>query len=552
MRIMAFRAAQILMTCIVAFGGTATRADDAANSSALEVMDAFMAAFNARDTQAWADTLLYPHVRFAGGTVTTFSDRDAFVAANHIDRLIAGEGWDHSKWDAIVGRAEFAGEGAHRGRVFAIPRRRHEIRKLSVVVHRRAGRWSVGHSGTVEFRPVVVHTRRCGRAMVRRRIRIRNARHSRRAGAGSDHWRYRHAVVSDVDVRAFRAGCASGLRLHAQRQPDTARIRRLCGESRRRTIWFCDGIGLGWYRDDHPSVVGGRSCVACDDMYGGTYRLFERVFKQQGIEFSYVDMTDPDDLAKAMRPNTLLVWLETPSNPLMKVVDIAKAAEIAHAHGALLAVDNTFMSPYFQRPIALGADIVMHSTTKYINGHSDLVGGVVITDDEELAERLSFLSNAIGGIQSTFDAYMCLRSLKTLAVRMQAHESNAQAVARFLEAHPKIAAVSYPGLPSHPQHALARKQTTGHGGMLTCSVAGDLAATRRFLQSVRVFALAESLGGVESLIEHPAIMTHASLPQTVRDSLGHWRQPRAVVRRHRSASRSAARSRPRARSGVRH
>jgi len=264
----------------------------------------------------------------------------------------------------------------------------------------------------------------------------------------------------------------------------------------------------------------GDHVVACDDMYGGTYRLFERVFKQQGIEFTYVDMTNPNELAKAMRKNTMLVWVETPSNPLMKVVDIANAAAVAHAHGALLAVDNTFMSPYFQRPMSLGADIVMHSTTKYINGHSDLVGGVVITDDEELADRLKFLSNAIGGVQSTFDAFMCLRSLKTLAVRMKAHESNALAVARFLEAHPKIESVSYTGLSSHPQHDLAMKQMSGHGGMLTCNVAGNLAATGRFLQSVRIFALAESLGGVESLIEHPAIMTHASLPQAVRDSLG--------------------------------
>jgi cystathionine gamma-lyase len=264
----------------------------------------------------------------------------------------------------------------------------------------------------------------------------------------------------------------------------------------------------------------GDHVVACDDMYGGSYRLFERVFRQQGIDFSYVDMTDADNLAKAMRKNTRMVWVETPSNPLLKVVDIAKAAEVAHASGALLAVDNTFMSPYFQRPIALGADLVMHSTTKYINGHSDLVGGVLITNDEGLAERLKFLSNAIGGIQSTFDAYMCLRSLKTLAVRMKAHESNALAVARFLESHQKIASVAFTGLPSHPQHALANRQMTGHGGMLTCNVAGDLDATRRFLSSVRVFALAESLGGVESLIEHPAIMTHASLPANVREQLG--------------------------------
>ena len=264
----------------------------------------------------------------------------------------------------------------------------------------------------------------------------------------------------------------------------------------------------------------GDHVVACDDLYGGSYRAFERVFVRSGVEFSYVDMADPNNLTKALRANTRLVWVESPSNPLMKLVDIAAAADIAHAAGALLAVDNTFMSPYFQRPLALGADIVLHSTTKYINGHSDLIGGVIVTDNEELAQRLKFLSNAIGGIQSAFDAFLCLRSLKTLAVRMRAHESNALAVARFLEAHPKIASVGYPGLPSHPQHALARRQMSGYGGMLICCVNGDLDATRRFLQSVRVFALAESLGGVESLIEHPAIMTHATIPAETRAQLG--------------------------------
>ena len=264
----------------------------------------------------------------------------------------------------------------------------------------------------------------------------------------------------------------------------------------------------------------GDHVVACDDMYGGTYRQFERVFARSGIEFSYVDMTDADGLARAIEKNTRLVWVETPSNPLLKVIDIARCADVAHACGALLAVDNTFMSPYFQRPLALGADLVMHSTTKYINGHSDLIGGVVITDDAALAEKLRFLSNALGGIQSAFDAYLCLRSLKTLAVRMRAHESNALAVARFLEGHRKIESVRYTGLESHPQHALANEQMSGHGGMLVCNVRGDLEATRRFLQGVKVFALAESLGGVESLIEHPAIMTHASLPASVRQSLG--------------------------------
>jgi cystathionine gamma-lyase len=264
----------------------------------------------------------------------------------------------------------------------------------------------------------------------------------------------------------------------------------------------------------------GDHVVACDDMYGGSYRLFERVFARNGIEFSYADLSEPANLQKALRKNTRLVWVETPSNPLLKLVDIAAVALVAHAAGSKLAVDNTFASPYFQRPIELGADMVLHSTTKYINGHSDLVGGVVITDDDAIAEELKFLANAMGGIQSTFDAFLCLRSLKTLAIRMKAHEANAFAVARFLEGHPKVEAVRFTGLPSHPQHALAQRQMSGHGGMLTCNIKGGLAETRRFLEAVKVFTLAESLGGVESLIEHPAIMTHASLPADVRHALG--------------------------------
>jgi len=264
----------------------------------------------------------------------------------------------------------------------------------------------------------------------------------------------------------------------------------------------------------------GDHVVACDDMYGGSYRLFERVFAKQGIRFSYVDLSDAGNLARALEKETKLVWIETPSNPLMKLIDIEAIAELSHDAGALLAVDNTFASPYFQRPIELGADIVLHSTTKYINGHSDLIGGVVVTDDDAIAEQLKFLANAIGGIQSAFDAYLCLRSLKTLGVRMRAHEANALAVAKFLEGHAKVERVRYPGLPSHPQHALAERQMSGNSGMLTFNVKGDLAATRRVLERFRVFALAESLGGVESLIEHPAIMTHASLPAEIRASLG--------------------------------
>ncbi|MDZ7669209.1 MAG: PLP-dependent aspartate aminotransferase family protein [Gammaproteobacteria bacterium] len=264
----------------------------------------------------------------------------------------------------------------------------------------------------------------------------------------------------------------------------------------------------------------GDHVVCCDDMYGGTYRLFEQVFRRQGLDFTYVDLSNPAALGDAMRPETRMVWIESPTNPLMKLVDIAAVADIAHAHGAVLMVDNTFLSPYFQRPIALGADLVLHSSTKYVNGHSDLVGGIVVTDDESLAERLGFLSNTIGGIQSTFDAYLCLRSLKTLAVRMQAHERNALAVAEYLEAHEAISWVGYPGLPSHPQHALACRQASGHGGMLSFRVHGGLPAARRLLERVNVFSLAESLGGVESLIEHPALMTHASMPVAQREALG--------------------------------
>jgi cystathionine gamma-lyase len=264
----------------------------------------------------------------------------------------------------------------------------------------------------------------------------------------------------------------------------------------------------------------GDHVVACDDMYGGTFRLFDKVFTRSGITFSYVDLTDANALESALQPSTKLLWLETPTNPLLKIMDITALAETAHAQGVRVAVDNTFMSPYFQRPLALGADIVLHSTTKYINGHSDLVGGVVITDDDELAEQLGFLANALGGVQSTFDSYLCLRSLKTLAVRMREHEANALAVAGFLEAHRQVDRVIYPGLPSHPQYDLATRQMSGYGGMLAVYLKGDLETARKVLGSVELFTLAESLGGVESLIEHPAIMTHASVDEAQRRAIG--------------------------------
>lgn len=264
----------------------------------------------------------------------------------------------------------------------------------------------------------------------------------------------------------------------------------------------------------------GDHVIAGDDMYGGTFRLFERVLKNNGLEFSYVDLTKPESFAKAVQKNTKLVWLETPTNPTMKLIDIRAISEQAHKHNITVAVDNTFMSPYFQRPLSLGADIVVHSITKYIGGHSDVVGGAVVTNKADIAERLAFLSNSMGGIQATFDAFLCLRSLKTLPLRMKAHATNAQAIAEFLEKHPKVEKVLYPGLPSHPQHALAKQQMLGMGGMITFYIKGGLPAARKFLETVNVFALAESLGGVESLIEHPAIMTHASVPPEVRKTLG--------------------------------
>ena len=264
----------------------------------------------------------------------------------------------------------------------------------------------------------------------------------------------------------------------------------------------------------------GDHVVAGDDMYGGTFRLFDKVLRQQGLEFSFVDLSKSDKLAAAMKPNTKMVWMETPTNPTLKIFDIRAISEMAHAKGALSVVDNTFMSPFFQRPLELGADIVMHSTTKYIGGHSDVVGGAAVVKTEELAEKMAFLSNAMGTVGNPMDSFLTLRSLKTLPVRMKAHQENAMRVAEFLEQHPKVERVIYPGLKSHPQHDLASRQMSGFGGMITFFVRGGLSAARKFLESVKVFSLAESLGGVESLVEHPAIMTHASVPPENRAALG--------------------------------
>lgn len=264
----------------------------------------------------------------------------------------------------------------------------------------------------------------------------------------------------------------------------------------------------------------GDHVVLCDDVYGGTNRLFHRVFAQMGIEITLVDMTDLDATKAAFRGNTKLVWAETPTNPTLKIIDIEAISKLSKAHGAILAVDNTFCSPYLQNPLTLGADIVCHSTTKYIGGHSDAIGGVLITNDDELFKKMKFIQLSEGAVPGIQECFLFLRSTKTLHVRMERHCENAMKVARHLEAHPKVDKVVYPGLESHPQHEIAKKQMHGFGGMVTIYLKGGLGESRSMLEKVRIFALAESLGGVESLIEHPAIMTHASVPADQREKLG--------------------------------
>jgi cystathionine gamma-lyase len=265
----------------------------------------------------------------------------------------------------------------------------------------------------------------------------------------------------------------------------------------------------------------GSHIIASDDLYGGSFRLFDKVRRRSaGLEFSFVDMTSTAAVEAAIRPNTRMIWVETPTNPLLKLADLAGIAAVAKKRGLMTVADNTFASPYVQRPLEHGIDIVVHSTTKYLNGHSDVVGGCAVTNNADIAQRLKFLQNAIGAIAGPFDSFLALRGLKTLALRMERHCSNALKIARWLEASPKIGRVIYPGLESHPQYALAKKQMAAFGGVISAEIKGDLATAKRFLERTRLFTLAESLGGVESLIEHPAIMTHASIPEDQRAMLG--------------------------------
>jgi cystathionine gamma-lyase len=290
-----------------------------------------------------------------------------------------------------------------------------------------------------------------------------------------------------------------------------------------RGLAFASGLaGMATLLD---ALDAGAHLVASDDLYGGTYRLFENVRKRSsGLSVSFVDMADPARLAAAIRPETKMVWIETPSNPLLKLVDLAAVAKIARERNVVAVADNTFASPWIQRPLELGFDIVVHSATKYLNGHSDIIGGVVVVGGDArhaaLAERLAYLQNAVGGVIGPFDSFLALRGLKTLALRMERHCANALELAQWLSAQREAAQVYYPGLASHPQHALAKRQMRAFGGMVTVRLKTDLAGAKRFLERCRLFALAESLGGVESLIEHPALMTHGSIPPALRATLG--------------------------------
>jgi len=264
----------------------------------------------------------------------------------------------------------------------------------------------------------------------------------------------------------------------------------------------------------------GDHIVSCDDLYGGTYRMYERIMRRYNVETTYVAAENIAGYKAAIRPNTKLLWLETPTNPLLRLIDIAAVAKIAHQHNLLVVVDNTFASPYFQQPLNLGADIVVHSTTKYINGHSDVIGGVIVTNNDDVYQSIKFYENAAGGVPAPFDSWLTLRGIKTLAVRMRQHEENARAIAHFLSEHPRVEKVYYPGLVTHPDHELAKRQMRGFGGMVSFQFKGTYADVDKVVRRFKVFALAESLGGVESLVCHPASMTHGSIPKDIREARG--------------------------------
>jgi len=316
-------------------------------------------------------------------------------------------------------------------------------------------------------------------------------------------------------------GVHKGLDYGRSHNPTRWALERCVADLEGGTQAFAFASGLATIANVLELLDAGAHVVSGNDLYGGTFRLFERVRRRSaGHRFSFVDLTDLEAFEAALEEDTQMVWVETPSNPLLSLTDLMAVADICRQRGILCVADNTFASPWVQRPLELGFDIVVHSTTKYLNGHSDVIGGIAVAGNPELAERLGFLQNAVGAIAGPFDAFLTLRGVKTLALRMERHCSNALELAHWLERQPQVARVYYPGLVSHPQHGLARRQMHGFGGMISLDLNSDLAGARRFLESVNIFALAESLGGVESLIEHPAIMTHASIPAQTRAQIG--------------------------------
>lgn len=335
-----------------------------------------------------------------------------------------------------------------------------------------------------------------------------------------------HAVITPIYATSTYAqeapGVHKGLDYGRSHNPTRYAFERAIAALEEGKAGFAFSSGLAAISTVLDMLEAGSHIVAVDDLYGGTFRQFERVKKHSAhLEFSYIDMSDLSKVRDAFKPNTKMVWIETPTNPTLKLFDIEAIAEIAHAQGLLVVVDNTFVSPALQRPLTLGADIVVHSATKYINGHSDVIAGAVIVNKPELIEKLTFLQNAIGSILGPFDSFMAHRGLKTLGIRMERHCQNAQILAEWLEKHPKIEKVIYPGLRSHPQHALVQKQQNGRGGgIITAVLKGGLEFAAKALSRTQIFTLAESLGGIESLIEHPAIMTHASIPAENRKLLG--------------------------------
>jgi cystathionine gamma-lyase len=317
-------------------------------------------------------------------------------------------------------------------------------------------------------------------------------------------------------------GVNKGFDYARTKNPTRMAFERCVADLETGTAAFAFASGLAAIATTLECLDHGAHVIAVDDLYGGSRRLFERVRRRSaGLEVTYLDLTKADAIEAAVRPSTRLIWVETPTNPLLKLVDLERVAAIAKPRGIWAAADNTFASPYVQRPLEHGFDLVIHSTTKYLNGHSDMVGGVaVVGANEELRERLLFLQNAVGAIQGPFDSFLALRGLKTLSLRMERHCTSGLRIAQWLERHPKVRRVIYPGLPSHPQHALAARQMRAFGGMISAELHGTLDDAKRFLERCRLFALAESLGGVESLIEHPALMTHGSVPPDVRATLG--------------------------------